>query len=528
MNPDRAERVIEFIETFCFVTEGPHAGQLLKLREWQKLFVRDVYTPMRPDGRRLIRKAPFSLPKKNGKTGLAAGLLLAHLVGPESEPNGEIYSAANDVDQAKIIFKAVKDMVEWNPILADLITVTDSQRTMHVHRSDLPCGGSRFKALSADAKTKQGFKPTLIVYDELGEAPNDKLLTALQYGFGARSEPLFIVISTQNEDPEHPLSVMIDAGLTGREPSTVCHLYCAPDNADLMDREVWAQCNPAFGDFRDADDFEVQANMAVSQPVHEASFRLYLFNQRVSRDAALINGPDWRGCQMGDKDVMDRRQDDWDFDPGEEIYVAADMAARTDLTAIVAVSAGDTSRVKSWFFKPDEVMASSIASDVVRYDLYRDWGWLRSPPGRSLEPDPVVDLILDLSTRFVIKGLTYDPAMMGVILDKLTERGVAFPILKTPQTYVGMSPGLSQLEHEVVNGTLKHDGNPLLSSHVTKAIIRKSDDGLRRFIKPKNRTRIDGAVALAMALGLKAKDLENTAPKSPWDDPDFNLIDEAA
>ncbi len=491
----------------------------MTLREWQKDWIRDVFSPSRPDGRRLIRQAIFSMPKKNGKTGLMAPLLLAFLVGPCAEPNGEIYSAANDRAQASIIFDAVKALVEANPVLAGIITVVPSTKTMFVHRSDLRCRGSRFKALSADAKTKQGYKPSLVVYDELGEALDNRLLTALRYGFGARSEPLLAVISTQAADPQHPLSLLIDDGLTGNDPTTVCHLYAAPDDADILDQEIWFQCNPALGDFRDLDDFDAQASRAARLPAEEQGFRLYLYNQRVSGIASLIPASEWRPLA-----------DEFEIEPRSEVGLALDMSGRFDLTALTMVTIGDgLIRTSTRFWKPADLLADHARRDGFDYVVQAQRGYLLTSPGKSIDPMVVALAVAETVKTHQVKWLVYDRWKIDefmrcldvVGLEAQVGPGDGLRVEPWGQGYRDMSPAVDALQAAVLDDRLRHDDNPVMNFCVTNAVVTQDAAGLRKLDKDKSRFRIDGAVTLAMGLAMLARDRAKEDAPSPFEDPDF-------
>ena len=233
VNPDtpknvaRAQAVIDFIQQLD-ITIGDHVGRKFVLRDWQQEYIRDVFEPSRPDGRRIVRRAIFSLPRKQGKSELSAALILAFLVGPLSEPNGEVYSAANDKEQAAIVFKACVRMIEANPALGHYLSVLRGTKTIIIRPGVKVRGqGSVYRALSAESGTKHGLNPSFVLFDELSQAKNRELLDTLLTSQGARSEPLFMVISTQSHDPLHPLSEMIDDGLKPDDETVCCHLYAA-------------------------------------------------------------------------------------------------------------------------------------------------------------------------------------------------------------------------------------------------------------------------------------------------------------
>src|ERR1700751_4934552 len=245
----RATAVIKFIEKLT-VPSGHGMGKPFKLEAFQKLFIRAIYEPHLA-GRLAVVRAILSIARKNGKTALIAAIVLAHLVGPEAIVHGEIYSAANDRDQAAIVFKFAKQIVEMEPELAAEIEVIPSTKTMLARRT-----GSVYRAISAEAGTKHGYLPSVVIYDELAQAKNRDLYDVLDTSFGAREEPLFIVISTQSNDPEHVLSRLIDYGLSGVDPSIVCHLFTADEGCELGDERQWRKANPALGKWRNYEDLD--------------------------------------------------------------------------------------------------------------------------------------------------------------------------------------------------------------------------------------------------------------------------------
>lgn len=514
------ERAIAFIEKLK-ITIGEDAGKPFKLRPWQKSFIRDVLNPVGDDQNRIVRRAVLSIARKNGKTELAAALILVFLIGPAAELNGEIYSAANDREQASIVFNAVARMVEASPALSRHLRVIPSTKVIYVKTGGIKAAGSKFRALSAEAGTKHGLNPSFVVYDELAQARTRELLSVLTTSQGARKEPLFLTISTQNNDPTHPLSEMIDDGLNSNDPSVVCHLYAADDDCDLLDPVQWRKANPALGDFRSAVELEAMAKRAERLPSEEAEFRLLYLNQRVSLHAPLIATSDWRKCHVPGLE----------FEPKEPIYLGLDMSATTDLTALVAVSVHDGSRVKAWFWKPEDLIAEHTKRDRVRYDVFAKQGFLSASPGRIINPRLIAAKVVELSETYDVRGLAFDRAYMGEVLRYFDDGGYVaqegegdgIRLVKWGQGFIGMNPAINAFEAAVLTCDLRHDGNPLTTFCVSNAMSVMDPAGNRKLDKAKSRFRIDGAVALAMALGLKALDRVEEVPVSPWEDPSFRL-----
>lgn len=506
------------------ITIGEDAGKRFVLRPWQERFIRDVYEPVGPNSRRIVRRAVLSIARKNGKTELAAALILVHLVGPEAELNGEIYSAANDREQAAIVFNAVVRMVEATPALSAVLTVVKSTKTIFVRRSDLRSAGSKFRALSADAGTKHGLNPSMVIYDELAQAKSRELLDTLTTSQGARAEPLFLTISTQSHDPQHPLSEMIDDGLKAADPSTVCHLYAAPDGCDVLDEEAWAAANPALGDFRSLDELRTMAQRASRLPSEEQSFRLLYLNQRVAAVASLISRADWQST--GDPDRAR-------IEPGEAIYLALDLSGRFDLTALTALSVENGSRVQAWFWKPEELVADHSKRDGFAYDLAVRNDQLLTTPGRAIDPMAVALKIAELCQTFDVRGLAYDRWRIDELLRCLDQIGLqaqkgegdGLRIVDWGQGFGDMSPAVDAFEESVVQAEIAHPDNAVLNFCVMNAVAVMDASGNRKLSKEKSRFRIDGAVALAMALGLKARDRRDAAAEpTPFEDPNFNYF----
>jgi Phage terminase-like protein, large subunit len=275
----RVDRVVAFLEALP-VTTGSLAGTLFQVRPWQREFLEAIYATDEA-GRRPVRTAVLSMARKNGKTGLAAGLALCHLAGPEAEQRGQVYSAANDRAQAALIYNEMAAIIERVPYLEARISLRRHAKEME----DLGQTGSVYAALSADVPGKHGLSPSFVVYDELGQAPKRDLFDALDTAMGARADPLMLVISTQAADDLAPLSELIDYGQRVQsgeidDPSFHLTLYAAPADADPWSPETWALANPALGDFRSLEDVARQAAQAQRIPSKEAAFRNLILNQR--------------------------------------------------------------------------------------------------------------------------------------------------------------------------------------------------------------------------------------------------------
>jgi phage terminase large subunit-like protein len=460
----------------------------------------------------MVRRAVLSIGRKNGKTLLAAALVLVHLIGPEAERNGEIYSAANDREQAGQVFKAARQMVEAEPELAAVLKIVPSTKTIACYGN-----GSFYRALSSEVGSKHGLNPTFVIFDELAQARSRDLYDVLDTSFAARAEPLFLAISTQSNDPEHILSKLIDDGLSGEDPTTVCHLYAAPEDCDLLDEAGWRAANPALGDFRSHEELAVLMAKAKRLPAEEPKVRNLYLNQRVSPASTLIARADWLRCKGPAL-----------WKPGERIYLALDLSAKVDLCALVGVSAEDGSRVHAWFFKPGDYLDEHERRDRVPYTQWAAQGWLEAIPGRSVHPRAVANKIAEISTEFEIVGLAYDRwgienllrefDAVGLEAHKDGDPGDGLRLVPWGQGFKDMSPAIDALETAILHDELEHDGNPVLTWNVGNAIAVTDPAGGRKLDKSKARFRIDGAVSLAMGLGLKDRE------RAPEGEPEYQVI----
>lgn len=483
---------------------GFGAGMPFRLRDWQRDFIYAIYSnsvPEEIDGktilRRKTRKAILSIARKNGKTALIAALVLAHLIGPEAGINSEIVSAANDKEQAGQVFLYISQIINLSPLLSDLLKPIPSTKRIVYHEL-----GNVYRAISADAHRKHGLNPVVVIYDELAQSKSRELFDTLETAQGAQPEPLFITISTQSNDPQHPLSQMIDDGLTGGADDMVCHLYEVPDETkDVFSEAVWINANPALGDFRDLVEFRSYAAKAKRLPSFENQFRNLYLNQRVSTMATLFSRSLWQSLK-GPAEFADQ----------DDVILALDMATTTDLCALTMLSLTGRA-MKTFFWKPDDLLEEHGRRDRVDYQLWQKLGYLESCPGKTIQPEYVSNKIAEIYSEFRVVGLAYDRWRMAYIqkefdrigLDASEEEDAQLRLYPWGQGFKDMAPAIDAFETAAINGSFEHDGNLLMTWNVGNAIVTSDPAGNRKLDKSKSRLRIDGAVSATMAHGLRAR-----------------------
>lgn len=502
----RVQAIIDFIELLT-IPSGVGAGKPFKLRPWQKKFINKVYGPRGSDGRRLVSQAIFSVARKNGKTALIAALVLVHLVGPEQELNGEIYSAANERDQAAIVFKYVTQILRLEPELDAMLKTVESTKTIVNYAN-----GTVYRAISAEAGSKHGFNPSIVIYDELGQSKSRNLYDALDTAMGAREEPLFFIISTQNPDPQHILSELIDDGLSGKDLSIVAELYSVPeDTEDIFDPAVWKLANPALGDFRLEKDFIKHAMRAQRMPSFEATFRNLYLNQRIDAKNPLIPRAEWMAC----KDENCR------IEPGEKVYLALDLSSTTDLCALAAISAENGDRLTAWFWKPGDTLKEHERRDRVPYQAWVKKELIIAPEGRAINYGHIAAKLAEIKATFEVLGMAYDRWRIDLLVKELVAIGVdvwvdgkdeelsgGLRLVPWGQGFKDMAPAVDAIETSVIDRKFKHRGDPVLTWNVSNAMVITDPAGNRKLDKSKSRFRIDGMISATMATGLKYREIE--------------------
>lgn len=499
----RPARVIAFVESLT-ITSGSHAGRRFVLRPWQREIIHAVYGPLTDEGRRRVRTALLTMARKNGKTGLVAALALCHLVGPEAEARGQVYSAAADRNQASIIYREMKAMILADEDLAARIIIRDFARELEDSET-----GSTYHALSADATTKHGFSASFVVYDELAQAPNRQLFDVLETSTAARSEPLIWIISTQSSDPAHVMSELVDyardiqAGVV-EDPTFVGFIFAAPEDADIFDESVWPLANPALGDFRSLDEMRAYAAKARRLPARQAVFRALYLNQRIDAAAGYIGGLDWRACGAPvDLDAL----------AGKPCYGGLDMSSTRDLTAFV-LWFPDPGAVVAWFWIPGAGLDERENNDRVPYRVWIEAGLIEAHSGRAIDRGAVARRVAEHVSPFELVGLAFDRWRIEDFTKTLDNDGIELPLKPWGQGYKDMSPSLDALEDLVIDRKLAHGDNPVLTWNVSNAVLDVDPAGGRKLNKRRARARIDGLQALAMAVGLAGR--EPVDPPQDW------------
>ena len=488
----RGERNCAWIEKHCRIPEGQFVGKAVELRPWQRKEICRIYD--NPAG---TRTAILSFGRKNAKTTLAAFLLLLHLVGPEAKPNSQLCSTALSRDQAAILFALATKIVRLSPTLSPVVGVRDHAKQLYC--SDL---GTLYKALSSDASTNFGASPIFAVHDELGQVigPRSALYEAVETGAGAHENPLSVVISTQAPTDADLLSILIDDAMDGNDPRVTVSLYTAPLEDDAFSVESIKKANPAYGDFLNAEEVQKTARDAKRMPSRESSYRNLILNQRVDATSPFVSKSVWDSCNTEPAPLRG------------PIFGGLDLSARTDLTALVLIHRQDELwHVHPYFWTPEQGLHDRAKRDRVPYDVWVQEGYLRTTPGATIDYEFIAHEIGDIIGGEYVAGIAYDRWRIDLMKRELDRIGLDLPLVSHGQGYKDMSPALDSTESELLNARLCHGGHPVLTMCAANAVVQQDPAGNRKLAKDKSSGRIDGMVALAMAVAAASGEVQEFA-----------------
>jgi phage terminase large subunit-like protein len=495
----RGERVCEFITRYCKTPEGAKVGQPLELAEFQRRFLLAVYD--NPHG---TRRAYLSIGRKNGKSGLTAAILLAHLVGPEAKQNSQIVSGARSRDQAALVFDLARKMLAMSPELQGLVRVVPSGKRL----IGLPMN-VEYRALAAEGTTAHGLSPVLAILDEVGQikGPKDDFVDAITTAQGAHESPMLLAISTQAPTDGDLFSIWLDDAASSKNPAIVSHVYQAPDDCELMDKDAWRAANPAMGVFRSERDIEEQAERAMRLPSEEATFRVLTLNQRVNPFSPFLSRSVWEANSTA--------PDDEAFRFGE-VYGGLDLSQTTDLTAFVLIARyNGRFHVRPWFFMAEGLVPERARADRVPYDIWHKQGLIEATPGKVVALDWVAAKIAEVTTGLPVKAIAFDRWRMPGLMLEIDRLGLALPLQEYGQGYASMSPAVAALEEAALQELIQHGGHPVLNMCAGNAVAIRDPAGNRKLDKARSTGRIDGIVALAMAMGVAAMNKEEPAASTP-------------
>lgn len=484
----KADRAVRFIQRLKH-TKGRYAGAPFLLYPWQKQIIEDIFGTVKEDGHRQYKTAYVEIPRKNGKSELAAAIGLK-LLFADDEKGGEIYGAASDTDQAAIVFNVAVNMVKQAPGLARRCKIVESTRRIIV-----PSTGSIYRVLSADHATKHGFNASGIIFDELHTQPNSKLYDVLSTSGGTRAQPLLFAITTAGYDRNsicwhmHEHADQVLRGVI-EDPSFYPVVYSAGEDEDWKDEKVWYKANPALGTFRDIEEMREYFARAAQMPIFQNTFKRLYLNQWTRQEDRWLDLDAWDACggEIFQDDIK-----------GEAAWAGLDLASTTDIAAfVVVVPDSEGYDILPYFFVPEEKIQERAARDHVPYDLWVDQGFIEATPGNVIDYRYIRRRINEVGQEYNIREIAFDRWGATEIIQSLDDDG--FTVAEFGQGFQSMAHPTRELLRLVIGKQIRHGGNPVLRWMADNMTVKQNPAGDVKPDKSKSSEKIDGIVALIMGL----------------------------
>lgn len=501
----KADQAVKFIETYCTHTKSEWAGKPFELiKAWQLPLVREIFGRVKPNGLRQYRTVYVEVPKKQGKSELGAAIALKLLVA-DGEQGGEIYSAAGDREQASLVFNVAADMVRNDERLGARISLIDSRKRMVDYKTR-----SIYQVLSAEVYTKHGLSPSGVLFDEIHAQPSRDLWDVLTEGTDfARSQQLIFVMTTAGEyDPESIGWQIHDYAMKVREnpeidPSFLSVIFGCEEGENWENRKVWKRVNPSLGHIFDMEKIERDYGQAKAKPETLHNFKRFRLNIWVQNLISYLPMDRWAECTQS---VVASEL------KGRRCYGGLDLSTKIDLSAFALVfppeNPGELIKVLVKFYCPETRILEATKRDKVPYMLWRDQGWITATPGDRIDFAFIKVDILKAVQDYELKEVAYDPwGAAKIAMELENEHGIV--MAEHRQGWKSMSDPTKELHAAVLSMSIAHGNNPVLSWCAANLQVRIDESENVRPVKGKTTKRIDGIVALIMALGRMNADIDD-------------------
>lgn len=516
-NQNWADHIIDFFEKFLVFYEGAFDGQPFTLTPHQKFILGSIFGWEKADGYRRFKIAYIEEAKGQGKSPLAGGIGLYGLAF-DNEPGAEIYSAAVTREQAGILFRDARTFSEKSEALSDILKI-DLYNIAYIE------GNSFFRPCSSEHRGLDGKRPHIVLIDEIHEHPTDLVVRKMEAGVKTRRQPLIFEITNAGHDRQsicyqhHDYTEKILQGIieddtwfgimTGldvcpkceQEGKTIPQDGC-PDCDDWRDEKTWEKANPNL-EYLGAPFKEYLANQvrrAKEMPSQENIVKRLNFCIWTESLTKWISSDDWNKCAL----IVDPEKL-----KGRHCYAGLDLSSNIDLSAWVLVfppkNHEKTYQILCKFFLPQDNMIIRARQDKVPYDVWARQGFITLTPGNIIDYDFILKQIENDSKLYDIKELAFDRWGSQKITSNLQDIGFEIDGKKTliqfGQGFASMAAPTKELEKMIIGQEIAHGGNPVLSWMASNVVIKEDASGNMKPDKEKSTEKIDGIVALIMAIG---------------------------
>ncbi|MEH7827117.1 terminase large subunit [Gemmobacter denitrificans] len=493
--PKAGARVCAFIEQLPH-TKGKWAakGQKLKLEPWQVFFVVSLFGWLQKNtGKRRFRRAFLLVPRKNGKSALAAGIGL-YMLCADGEFGAEVYSGATTEKQAWEVFRPAKMMAQKSPALVSHYGLTVNAKNIHAIGN-----GSRFEPLIGNPG--DGASPSCAIVDEYHEHDTDALFSTMENGMGAREQPLVLVITTAGDNIAGPCYAMQQEAqqmLEGsrRDDHTFAMIYGIDDGDDWTDPAVLRKANPNYGVSVFEEGLLAEQAEAMTTPRKAGQFKTKKLNVWVQSRAAYFDTLRYQKAPIV-------RLEDFE---GQECIIGIDLAEKRDLTAVELLFRHGNGYARfGRYYLPEETVDRP---ENEHFQTWRDEGRLFQTDGAVTDDRVIRDDILDLAERFRVREIAFDPLHSRQMAVELMENGLAcFDYANKPTL---MNEPMRRMDALIADGKLSHDGDPVFAWMLSNVVNRSRTGDIHSPAKERAENKIDGPVACMMALGRWLLDEQET------------------
>jgi phage terminase large subunit-like protein len=514
-DPAAADRVVKFFEKLLYTTDGEWAGQQFKLMDWQRdELIRPLFGWKRADGTRRYRRGGVWVPKKNGKSTLCAGLELYLLIA-DSEPGAEVYTAANDRSQAGIIYNHAARMVETSPKLYERITkrgIIRSTKTIYDAAS-----GSTFKALSADAPTKEGLNIHGLVVDEIHAMKSRVLWDTLIYGGSARRQPIVLSISTAGVYDiatigweQYTYARDIWTGVKDDDWSFFPLIYEASKNDDWTSPATWKKANPSYGITVKPEALAEECTEAKSEPRKENNFRRYRTNQWTQQATRWIPIHHWDANHVHPVTRESLL--------GAVAFGGLDLGSVSDMTAFALLCQcphdPEALDVLMRLWVPEDTLSDPRNRNAANYQQWHKAGLLDTTPGNSTDYDFIEAAILKDAKDFDIQSIGIDRLFQGQqVSNHLTDQSMT--VVAVGQGFLGQGAPMKEFERRWLAKRIHHGAHPILRWMADNVEVKQDPAGNLKIVKPNSKNdprKVDGICAIVNAVDQASRAVVEPEP----------------
>ena len=519
-----AVRACKFFPDVLRLSGGEHQGQPFHLLDWQAFIVASLFGWKARNGFRRFRMAFVLGAKGCGKSPLAAGVGLLCLTA-DGEAAAEVYAAASKRDQAMVLFRDAVSMVRQSPPLTQRLTLSGGAGN-EWNIANL-AAQSFFRVISSEGG-QSGPRPHCALLDEVHEHHDNSIIEMLRAGTKGRRQAIIFAITNAEADRTsvcadyRDYAAKVCSGATQDDSFFAYIAALDPDDDPFLDETCWIKANPSLGVTIQPEYLREQVTQARGMPSKEGIVRRLNFCQPTDAAQAWIERDLWDACEVPD------------LDEGElaslPCYLGLDLSSKRDLTALAAVWKHPDGKLSArvWFWTPGDTIEEHARQDSVPYPAWRDAGHLNAPPGRIIDKQYIAQFVQELQQTNQIEALAFDQAMIDDFLRGCDNIGLEAYIdgskdNRTPsglrmrrhgqgfagynsETSLWMPRSINELEARVVNQSINIQMNPVLRYNSASAVLQTDPSGNRKWEKRKATGRMDGMVALSMAVGAATSD----------------------